>query len=373
MSARAAVKQAAAACLNISGARNVIASVQRHQTGGRRVVVVGYHRVCADFDAEREGTIESCLIGRETFRRHVEFLADRFELVTMSRAVDVLAGRVATSRDVAAITFDDGYADVVTNALPILHSVGAPATIYISSEVVEHGGHFPHDRLFALLLMWQRERSKMEQRVWPSTRAILQQANPNAGPRAWLHDIIANHSPTVIDRLVDNLSEASPHLVKPPASSAAMRWDGVRTLAAAGWDIGAHTTGHFVLTHLDPDVAELDLRVCRAAIEAETRHRAIHFAYCNGYYSDTLIKSLRRAGFVSAVTTEDRPNRIGDDPYRIARRVLWERSAAGVGDRTSYSLLACQLDGAWTAAGFNASESGRCSDAPVISRGRRSA
>jgi peptidoglycan/xylan/chitin deacetylase (PgdA/CDA1 family) len=121
--------------------------------------------------------------------------------------------------------------------------------------------------------------------------------------------------------------------------------------------LGAPTTGHFVLTHLDAEGIRRDLLACKASIESAIQRPVIHFAYCNGYYNDDVITGLQRAGFVSAVTTEDRLNRRGDNPYRIARRVLWEGATTGaVG--LSDSLLACQLDDTWSSLGFNASEPG---------------
>ncbi len=54
------------------------------------------------------------------------------------------------------------------------------------------------------------------------------------------------------------------------------------------------------------------------------------FAYCNGWYSDEVIRVLAAHGFRSAVTTEDLPNRIGGDPFTLKRKVLWENFSIGM-------------------------------------------
>ena len=47
------------------------------------MVVLGYHRVCADFTAESPRSIETCLISRSTFDEHLSFLEEhRVEVVT---------------------------------------------------------------------------------------------------------------------------------------------------------------------------------------------------------------------------------------------------------------------------------------------------
>lgn len=358
MDGRKAAKALAATAVDGLGVRRWLAARRRRQAGGRRVVVLGYHRVCRDFEAARQGSIESCLISRETFRRHVAFLATHFELATMSRAVEVLARRATAMRDVAVITFDDGYADVLENALPVLREYGAPATMYVSSGVVAHAGHFPHDRLYALLVAFEHD-AAMRERAPSSARRTVAQAAARGGPaKAWLHELIRDGSPAALERLTSELAAAAPGTAVPTEGARALDWDGVRALDAAGVEIGAHTVAHAVLTHLDAEGAAADLRESREAVERALGKPVRHFSYCNGYWNRALMGALRRTGYASAVTTEDRLNRLGDDPLRLARRVLWEKSAWGPFGRTAAGLLACQLDDAWSALGFTASEDG---------------
>ncbi len=359
MGFRRGFKQLTAASVNLSGARHVIASVRRAAAGGRRVQVLGYHRVCDDFERESARAIESCIISRETFEHHIAFLVERFELVSMSRVVEVLNGTATAERDLTAITFDDGYADVLENALPVLQAYDATATIYVSTDIITSAGHFPHDRLYTLLLLWQQDGSFIHRNATPFVRACLDPVTMGqGGPHAWLHELIEERSPADLTKLIEEMSEGARVPAGPPATTAALDWDGVRALSAAGWEIGAHTTGHCVLSHMDPAAIERDLQACKASIEEATGRTPIHFAYCNGYYNEAVIAALQRTGFVSGVTTEDRLNRLGDDPYRIGRRVLWEGATTGTFGRISPSLLACQLDDAWSALGFNASEPG---------------
>lgn len=359
MQAKAVAKELAAIAVHRSGARRGLAGVRRLVAGGRRVLVFGYHRVCDDFDEERGRAIESCLISQRTFRMHVRFLAERYELATMSRAVEVLAGRAAAPRDLAVVTFDDGYEDVLTHALPVLQEAKAPATLYVSSGVVGGGRHFPHDRLYSLLLVWGRS-DTMRDRTPAWARRTLDEVSAEAPdePRRWVYRLIREREPAELERLCDELASAAGSTALPPPSARALDWDGARALAAAGWEIGAHTIGHSVLTHLGREELDRELGESRATIEREIGAPVRHFAYCNGYYNRVVIDALVRHGYASAVTTEDRLNRLGGDPYRIARRVLWEGSARGIGGRQSPSLLACQLDDAWSALGFDASESG---------------
>lgn len=354
---RRLARGALATTLDATGARAAIAGARRVAAGGRRVLVFGYHRVVRDFEGERPRAIESCMISREAFRTHVRFLAERFELATMTRAVEVLDGRATARRDLAVLTFDDGYRDVLDNALPVLREFRAAATIYVSSGIVAKGGHFPHDRLFTLLRAWEAN-EMLRVRVDGKARALVEDAMQQSpgGPQRWLYHLIRHHDAEALGRVSDALAEVAPAAI-PPESAAALDWDGVRALAASGLEIGAHTVGHCVLTHYGRETIEREIAACQDAIEREVRRPVRHFAYCNGYYNDAVVKALRARSFLSGVTTEDRLNRRGDDPFRIARRVLWEGSGRGAFG-TSPALVACVLDDAWSALGFDASEPG---------------
>jgi len=359
MIARVAVKTLAAFALRATGVPRVVSRARRRAAGGRRVLVFGYHRVCRDFELERARCIESTLVSRDTFAAHVAWLAERFELATVARAVEVLAGRGGRGRDLAVVTFDDGYREVLENALPVLREHGAPATLFLSSGIAGRG-HFPHDRLLALVEAWRGSGALRLRSSELARDALADAGAPFGATRAWVAALIRRRTPADLDRIREDLERACGEAVpRPPTSARALDWEGVRELAMAGWEIGAHTQGHWVLAHLDESEMERDLRACRETIEREVHRPVRHFAYCNGYYNDALRNALRRTGFASATTTEDRLNREGDDPYRIARRVLWEGSTRGPLGRVSPSLVACQLGDCWRALGFDASEPGR--------------
>jgi peptidoglycan/xylan/chitin deacetylase (PgdA/CDA1 family) len=55
--------------------------------------------------------------------------------------------------DAVAITFDDGYGSVLEVAAPVLSRAGAPATVFLSAELIERGGEFWWDELQNIALV----------------------------------------------------------------------------------------------------------------------------------------------------------------------------------------------------------------------------
>jgi peptidoglycan/xylan/chitin deacetylase (PgdA/CDA1 family) len=77
------------------------------------------------------------------FRDQMAELADR--AVSLDTALDLLAGPAPTSAgpDPVVVTFDDGTADVVDQALPVLVDHGVPALLYMATRFVDEGIDFP--------------------------------------------------------------------------------------------------------------------------------------------------------------------------------------------------------------------------------------
>jgi hypothetical protein len=171
-------------------------------------------------------------------------------------------------------------------------------------------------------------------------------------PAAAVDAFLGSHSTGTAQRTVEALREqlgGGPKLV--PEHGEVMSWDEVREMIAGGVEIGAHTVSHAVLPFEEPERAEWEICESKAEIERHTGRPCLDFAYCNGWYSDELIRILVKSGFRSAVTTEDRLNRIGGDPFALKRKVVWENFSVGVRGTYSSRLTGCQMDDVFTSLG----------------------
>ncbi len=345
---RRAMKSAAAGVLHHSGLRKALASYRRHQSGGRRVLIVSYHRVVEDFFGELQRSIPGLLISQETFRRHLEGLsAAGYKFATIGEALDVMSGAKTAHDDLCVVTFDDGYRDVYRYAYPVLKEMGVPAITYLPSNLIGTDFRFNHDRLFHLVHQVQAQGFQPMFDVLEEPAASLMTEVMSGRKRlsAALDDFIGHHSSaTLVDTIHALEARLGPDVPKLPEQGDLMNWDEVREMARDGFEFGAHTLGHVVLTHEPLDVVEREVRESKAIIERELGTPVRDFAYCNGWYSDEVIDVLMRNGFRSAVTTEDMANRIGGNPFTLKRKVLWENFSVGVTGSYSPSLTVCQLD-----------------------------
>lgn len=358
---RRSVREAGAAVLHYSGLRRGIAGLRRRQVGGRRVLIVGYHRVVEDLQSEIRRSSPAGLISTATFQRHLEASAAAgYEFSSIDDAVDVITGARAASRDLIVVTFDDGYRDIYRYAYPILKKMGVPAVLYIPAGMIGTEERFDHDRLFTLLRTAAERGDLPDPRALPVPAISLLHEVVRGGTaigRA-LDDFIADNSSEVLNQVTEALS-AKLNGVSNGSDTPGdiMSWEEARRMAADGFVFGAHTLRHVVLTLSGPETIEHEIAGSKELIERQLGTQVRHFSYCNGWYSEQIIRSLIRHGFRSAVTTEDLPNRIGGNPFTLKRKILSENFSVGATGQYSNALTACHMDDVFGVLGI---------DVPVI-------
>lgn len=101
------------------------------------IIVLYYHRVANDFD-------NPWTIGETQFQQQVDWLQRRFDLVDLAECQRRIRSGHNT-RPTVSITFDDGYADNCSFALPLLLERGIPFTYFVTTRHLESGESFPHD------------------------------------------------------------------------------------------------------------------------------------------------------------------------------------------------------------------------------------
>ena len=329
----------------------------RTATSGARIHVLGYHRVVDRIDWDGAVNPSLCITS-DAFRRQMEQLRARFVVLPLSYVVRAVRGEIELPHDAAAVTFDDGYRDVLLRADPILRALDIPATVFVPTGFAGASGRdqiLPHDRLYAGAWAAQQSGRGLAGLGDSETALLFARADrvlATRGPAGVVEDLIDAAPAATLAAIIDVL-EATFGAAPLDDGATVLAPAELRTLADRGWEIGAHTIGHVVLTHEPLAEVRRQLQRSKADVERWSGRPCRFFAYCNGYHSPALVRELRRAGYEGAVTTCDRPNptRTGD-PYRITRKVLWDAHTRGPRGRFSPALSAAQLHDTFGALGL---------------------
>ena len=93
------------------------------QVNRRRVVILYYHGICSDQAVSRP-SIRGKFLPLSVFREEIAYVVKRgYRFVTLTEACDIIAGRSAEGERIATVTFDDGFANVLHNAYPVMQEL----------------------------------------------------------------------------------------------------------------------------------------------------------------------------------------------------------------------------------------------------------
>jgi peptidoglycan/xylan/chitin deacetylase (PgdA/CDA1 family) len=102
-----------------------------------RAIILGYHRI-ADVESDPQGMC----VSRNNFQEQLEVLRRLAHPVSLPMLVRGLREGNRSPRAVA-ITFDDGYVDVLEHARPLLEQHQVPASVFVTAGYL--GSPFPWD------------------------------------------------------------------------------------------------------------------------------------------------------------------------------------------------------------------------------------
>jgi peptidoglycan/xylan/chitin deacetylase (PgdA/CDA1 family) len=146
---------------------------------------------------------------------------------------------------VLVVSFDDAYASVLERALPVMAALGVPGTMYVPTGYVSGEGALEWDSM-----------------------------------KRWV---------------------GTPH----QGELRCMGWDGVRELAAAGWEIGSHSVSHSDLRSLGDAELRAELVDSKRRCEEELQQPCRSLAYPFSAHDRRVMEAGRAAGYESAVILDN--------------------------------------------------------------------
>ncbi len=247
-----------------------------------RLLVLMYH-----------GVVESALepfcwhqLPLAEFKEQLAWVARRYRVLPLEEALSRWADGTLPPR-AAAITFDDGYRNVATHAVPVLRELGLPATVFLVTDLVG-----------------------TDEVPWPD--------------RLWLAGASSDDVEALKERPAREKTEQLTRLERvPPGPFAMLDVAEVKALAAEGLlSFGPHSQTHEILAQCeDAEIVE-QIEGSYRQVSAWIGRAPRVFAYPNGRrrdFDERAKRAVRAAGMPWALTTEEGLVARGDDPLALRR------------------------------------------------------
>lgn len=320
-------------------------SVVNRLTPRRHLILFGH---CVAEDAVNGGLPADMKIGAKKLEQIVDWFHKRYRVLPIGAAQKELRSG-AKGPSLVSLSMDDGYRDNATALLPLLRARGLGASVFLETRPLD-----------------ERRVNWSHKYFW-----ILDQPGQDAEAVARRYLVLAEDAPALegLRRALeggDNLAYQIKRVLKYDAQpedrervldlifaecggdEAALcerlylSWDQAREMRDGGFELGAHTVNHAILSRLSPEAARSEVHDSAASLERELGNRGDVFAYPFGRrwdYEEVGLEAVRAEGFEFAVATHAGVNAADAQPLELKR--------IPIGDETELHLLVAEACGAF--------------------------
>lgn len=288
-----------------------------------RALILRYHRVI-----DLASDPHAICIKPERFAEHMEILRKRYRPIKLQNLAQALRRGEVPQRAVV-VTFDDGYADNLYEAKPLLERYEVPATVFVTTGYLEKVREFWWDELERIFLQPGTLPDQLGVTIggqsyrWDLKKASYYSEDEFREHASWTWR--AKGFPTGrhhLFRAVFQLLQPLPEDERGRALAKMVSWAGsepvvrsthrpltsdevVRLVDGQFVEVGSHTVTHPLLTELSTASQREEIQASKAFLERLIGRPITSFAYPFGasIHSSETAALVREAGFDSACST----------------------------------------------------------------------
>ncbi|MEK6288854.1 MAG: polysaccharide deacetylase family protein [Acidobacteriota bacterium] len=302
-----------------------------------RALILMYHSV-----GEVKSDPWSLYVAPGHFAEQLEVLRKNYHPIGLRQLTQALLDGGIPDNAVV-ITFDDGYANNLYNARPLLERFDVPATVFMTTGNIGREREFWDHELERLLLQPGTLPEVLRLRVngnayeWKLGRAAHYSEDDyqtNLKWRGWetynptrrhtlfrsLYDLLLPLSSGDRQKAVDDLVSWAGVERAGRATHHPLSLDELITLGDCELvEIGSHSVTHPVFYHLSPPLQRGEIHQSKAHLEEILGRAVTSFAYPYGCYVEETVAIVREAGYTCACSTVVNPVESGADPFQLPR------------------------------------------------------
>jgi peptidoglycan/xylan/chitin deacetylase (PgdA/CDA1 family) len=299
-------------------------------------IILMYHRV-----TEPECDPWDLCVSPQHFAEHLEILRRADRMATLRELLESHK-RKSKRRRLIALTFDDGYADNLVVARPLLDRHGIPASVFLTVGALGSRREFWWDELERIFLQTENLPEVLsvsiagEMRRWELQNVASYNEEARRVHRSWK---AGSTPPTIRQELYHSiwaLLRPLPHAEQRHVLDQLLAWADLESASRHSHrsltvpeaielsrgeliEIGAHTMTHAELSSQPLSMQEHEIRQSKIDLEQLLNREVTQFAYPYGDYSHVTMTAVRDVGFELACSTAERKVPAGVQRYELPR------------------------------------------------------
>jgi peptidoglycan/xylan/chitin deacetylase (PgdA/CDA1 family) len=230
------------------------------------------------------------------FSNQLSYLSRNFRIVSLADMLEKITQNGQAAADEIVLTFDDGLRNNLSVVYPLLQKFNAPATMFVCPALISCGKWLWNHEARCRLLTLGPERLK------ELSRHLSAPCDSVEGLIEWMKTLSLQGR----RRAEEFIAVASRRFSASYNEHAAydlMSWEELQSLDPELVTIGSHSFSHPILTTLQDDQLDFELRESRRQLEEKLGRPVPYFCYPNGSL-DTRVHGLVQKYYEAAVSTE---------------------------------------------------------------------
>jgi peptidoglycan/xylan/chitin deacetylase (PgdA/CDA1 family) len=310
-----------------------------------RLLIIMYHDIAADSLAEPGPGGWKGRLTRRHFEAQVRAFCKWYRVLTVGQAVSEMKQPGGLKKRTVAITFDDGYGSVYSNAFPILKQHGLSATVFPITDWIDGKMTLWWETMYDLIVntrftpaLFEELQKIIGRNVRESTAPDFESLEGRKAVNRKVETFLRRASDGQRNQLISQFQTLlAPHakISDPPPVS--LTWDHIREMAAAGFEFGCHTRSHINLGSASREDAENELASSKSEIESKIGAPVSGLAYPYGSYEGGyghIEPILQKLGFAWACTTFRGVNNHNTGSFELRRATLPSAASMSIIGRT---------------------------------------
>ena len=264
------------------------------------------------------------------FRQQIEFLKNNFDIVTMEQVIDAVEGKAELPEKAVLLTFDDGYVDNYTYALPILEEYRVQGSFFIPGKTFAEHRLLDVNKIHYILasadiyklvedLKKEMDYYRGREYDFASTDDLFHEyavsnrfdVKETIFVKRMLQTVLPEKLRNIIS---SNLFEKYVGVTEEQlAYELYMTEEQIRTMKRHGMFIGIHGYDHYWLGNLPKEQMQQDISMALDTLDEfiDRKHWVMNYPY--GNYNQDVLEYIKSQGACVGLTTDVRAADLGVD------------------------------------------------------------
>ncbi len=270
-------------------------------------------------------------LDKSLFRHQIEFMKNNFNIVTMEQVINAVEGGVKLPEKALLLTFDDGYIDNYTFALPVLEEYRVQGSFFIPGKTFATHQLLDVNKIHYILAsadideLVEEVKNEMDyyrgsEYDYPPTDELFNKyavsnrfdVKETVFVKRMLQTVLPEELRNIISSdLFEKYVGVSEEQL---AYELYMTEEQVRTMKRHGMFIGIHGYDHYWLGNLASEQRKQDISMALDTLDEfiDRKHWVMNYPY--GNYNKDVLAYIESQGACVGLTTEVKIAEIGKDP-----------------------------------------------------------